>query len=125
MYEMLTGRPPFTGQPFQVITKVRSRPPVPPRQRRDSIDPGLEAICMKCLEKTVERRYQSMGNLAEDLQRFMSGAEVSALREVSPAEHLDCAGRSVGRCREDGIPHEESDHEARSIATKTWWQFWR
>ena len=28
MYEMLTGRPPFTGDPFQVITKVRSRPPV-------------------------------------------------------------------------------------------------
>ena len=28
MYEMLTGRPPFTGNPFQVITKVRSSPPV-------------------------------------------------------------------------------------------------
>ena len=78
MYEMLTGRPPFTGDSVDVIMKVRSRPPVSPRQRRDSIDPALEAICMKCLEKTVERRYQSMGNLAEDLQRFIDGAEVSA-----------------------------------------------
>ena len=75
MYEMLTGRPPFTGDLCQVITEVRSRPPVPPRQRRDSIDPGLEAICMKCLEKTVERRYQSMENLADDLQRFMDGGQ--------------------------------------------------
>ena len=81
MYEMLTGRPPFTGDSFQVITEVRSRPPVPPRQRRDSIDPGLEAICMKCLEKTVERRYQSMGHLADDLQRFMDGGQVDALSE--------------------------------------------
>jgi serine/threonine protein kinase len=74
MYEMLTGRPPFTGDLDQVLMKVRTRPPVPPRQRRDSIDPGLEAICMKCLEKTVERRYPSMGKLAEDLQRSMNGA---------------------------------------------------
>ena len=80
MYEMLTGRPPFTGDPVKVITEVRSRPPVPPRQRRDSIEPGLEAICMKCLEKTVERRYESMGSLAEDFQRFLSGAEVGALQ---------------------------------------------
>ena len=81
MYEMLTGRPPFIGAPLQVITQVRSRPPVPPRQGRDSIEPGLEAICMKCLEKTVERRYQSMGHLAEDLQRFMDGGQVDALSE--------------------------------------------
>ena len=47
---------------------------MPPRQRRDSIDPGLEAICMKCLEKAVERRYESMGQLAEDLQRHLQGA---------------------------------------------------
>ena len=85
MYQMLTGRPPFTGNPFQVIEKVRRRPPVSPRQRRDSIDPALEAICMKCLEKRIERRYKSMGNLAEDLQRFMSGGQVDALSETSPS----------------------------------------
>ena len=78
MYEMLTGQPPFTGDPVDVIMKVRSKPPVSPNQRRDSIDPALEAICMKCLEKTVDRRYQSMGHLAEDLQRFIDGAAVSA-----------------------------------------------
>jgi len=125
MYQMLTGRPPFTGNPFQVIEKVRRRPPVSPRQRRDSIDPALEAICMKCLEKTIERRYKSMGNLAEDLQRFMSGAEVSALREVSPSSQ--------------GVaPVSDSDDSAKTktfvsrgttepvpARSKSWWQFWR
>src|SRR5258708_64648 len=38
MYEMLTGRPPFIGGSFDVITNVRSKPPVSPRLRRDSID---------------------------------------------------------------------------------------
>jgi serine/threonine protein kinase len=85
MYEMLTGRPPFTGDPVQVITEVRCSAPVPPRQRRDSVDAGLEAICMKCLEKTIERRYKSMVSLAEDLQRYLEGAEVSAITETSPS----------------------------------------
>ena len=94
MYDMLTGRPPFAGEMFTVINNVINRPPVPPRQRRDSIDPGLEAICMKCLEKTVERRAHSMGNLAEDLQRFMSGAEVIALREAPNSELVVLASES-------------------------------
>jgi serine/threonine protein kinase len=89
MYEMLTGRPPFTGQVLQVMAEVIQTPPVPPRQRRDSVDAGLGAICMRCLEKTIVRRYESMGSLAEDLQRFLSGTEVGALHETLPSDpHL-------------------------------------
>jgi serine/threonine-protein kinase len=40
MYHMLTGRPPFTGNSFDVLIEVRGNPPVSPRQRRDSIDPA-------------------------------------------------------------------------------------
>jgi serine/threonine protein kinase len=95
MYQMLTGRPPFTGDAYQVIMKARSRPPVPPRQRRDSVDPALEAICLKCLEKTAVRRYESMGKLAEDLRRVIDGVEVHALREVSPnSQRVDPASDS-------------------------------
>jgi eukaryotic-like serine/threonine-protein kinase len=85
MYEMLTGRPPFIGDRFQVIEQVRSTTPISPRLLRDSINPDLEAICMKCLEKTVERRYQSMGSVADELQRFMDMAEDSARRDCSPS----------------------------------------
>jgi serine/threonine protein kinase len=123
MYEMLTGRPPFTGRPFQVISKVRGSPPVPPRQRRHSINPGLEAICMKCLEKFVERRYQDMGNLAQDLQRFIDGATVTALREHAPS--------SEGNLRVSDS--EDSATMTTSVAigatepgpTKSWRQFWK
>jgi serine/threonine protein kinase len=125
MYEMLTGRPPFTGQMMQVIGEVISRPPVPPRQRRDSIDPALEAVCMRCLEKTIERRYESMESLAEDLQRYLEGAEVSAISETTPASQpLDDASDSVGGARtKTWVPGGTT--EAVSTKSKSWWQFWR
>jgi len=125
MYQMLTGRPPFTGNPFQVIEKVRRRPPVSPRQRRDSIDPALEAICMKCLEKTIERRYKSMGNLAEDLQRFMSGAEVSALREVSPSSQGVAPASDSDDSAKTKTFVSRGTTEPVPARSKSWWQFWR
>jgi eukaryotic-like serine/threonine-protein kinase len=125
MYEMLTGQPPFTGQPHQILSKVLGRPPAPPRQRRDSIDPGLDSICMKCLEKTIERRYQSMGHLAEDLQRFIDGAEVNALREVAPSSEGDSPiiGTNDRAMRTTSVALRTT--EPGQSKTKSWWQFWR
>jgi len=125
MYEMLTGRPPFTGDMFQVISEVISKPPVPPRQRRDSVDPDLEAICMKCLEKKAKRRYKSMGQLAQELQRFMNGAEVRVLSQTSP---------SIAQIHSEKVPQGSSQTNSSAISTtlqvgasitKSWWQFWR
>jgi serine/threonine protein kinase len=125
IYEMLTGQPPFTGDSYQVIVKARSQPPVPPRQRRDSVDPSLEAICLKCLEKTPERRYESMKRLAEDLGRFLGRLEVSALRErLSDSRPVDAAigPRDIGETR-TWIP--DGTTEPGSGRVKSWWQFWK
>jgi serine/threonine protein kinase len=123
MYEMLTGRPPFTGNLLNIVREVLSRPPVPPRQRRDSVAPGLEAICMKCLEKTVERRYQSMGHLAEDLQSFIAGAEVRAYRDISPSSEGVSFGSNsdVGASRTTSVAIGTTEPGR----TKSWWQFWK
>ena len=51
---------------------------------------------MKCLEKSVERRYQSMGNLAEDLQRFIDGAEVSRSSRGFTEQPFGCPSQWVG-----------------------------
>jgi serine/threonine protein kinase len=126
MYEMLTGRPPFREEDsYHVLTSVRSRPPVPPRQRRDSIDPRLEAICMKCLEKNPERRYETMGRLAEDLQRYLEGAEVSETSETSPPnQSLDDANDAVGgRTTRTLVPNRTT--VAVSSKSRSWWQFWK
>ena len=123
MYEMLTGQPPFTGDARQAIMKARSWPPVPPRQRRDSIEPGLEAICLKCLEKTAKRRYESMRHLAQDLQRFMNGAEVGALSETSASTAQIHSDRQDQVSAQTGL--RSATLPAGETKTKSWWQFWR
>jgi serine/threonine protein kinase len=125
MYEMLTGRPPFTGDAYQVLSDVRKRPPVPPRQLRSSLDPGLEAICMKCLAKSAERRYDTMRRLAEDLQRYLEGAEVSAIRETSsPGQPLGDPIDSTGTATTKTWVTDRTA-EADSKKSRSWWRFWR
>jgi serine/threonine-protein kinase len=125
LYQMLIGRPPFTGDAAHVFMKARSRPPVPLRERRDSIDPALEAICLKCLEKTPDRRYESMGTLAEDLQRFIDGVEVHALRVSPPnSQRLDPAPvPNDGGTTEPRVPGGTTGRG--TTKTKSWWRFWR
>jgi serine/threonine protein kinase len=125
MYEMLTGRPPFTGPILQVMAEVVTRPPVPPRQRRDAIEPGLEAICMKCLEKTIGRRYQGMGQLAEDLQRFIDGGQVRALSERSPSKPQAHTDKEAQGSSQTDIGTRSTTLQAGESKTKSWWQFWR
>jgi hypothetical protein len=80
---------------------------------------------MKCLEKKVERRYESMGNLAEDLQRFMNGGEVSALREVSPSsEMVALASHSNETAKTQTLVSRETTEPIPTRGT-SWWQFWR
>jgi serine/threonine protein kinase len=125
MYEMLTGRPPFTGQLVQVMAEVINKAPIPPRQRRDSVEPGLEAICLKCLEKAAKRRYESMGQLAEDLQRFMNGAEVSALVNASPSEPRVHSDKNDHGSAQTSSRPGSATLQVGETTTKSWWQFWK
>ncbi len=79
LYHMLTGEPPFRGDSLiNVIKKVLSDPPDPPRKRNPAVDRDLDSICLKCLEKERERRYESAGALADDLARWLDGRPVVA-----------------------------------------------
>ena len=55
-----------------------SRPP--PARIRSELPRALELICLKCLEKTPEARYESAEALADDLERFLRGESVEACR---------------------------------------------
>jgi serine/threonine-protein kinase len=58
-------------------------PPIRPRAFRQEVDPSLEAICLKCLEKAPEDRYRSALALAADLAAWLQGEPVSAERQSS------------------------------------------
>jgi serine/threonine protein kinase len=79
LYEMLTGRPPFlAASAIDTLLLVRSEEPVRPRLLNPQIDPDLELIVRKCLEKRPRHRYASAAQLADDLDAFLSGEPVSA-----------------------------------------------
>ena len=69
LYELLTGRRPFRGQaPLTVLRQIMECEPDPPRSVNVRLDADLETVCLKCLRKEPERRYESALALAEDLE---------------------------------------------------------
>ena len=81
LYCLLTGQPPFTGDLADVIRAVQRGEFRSPRQLDPSIDPALEAICLKAMAHPPEDRYSSCRALADDLDRWMADEPVTAWRE--------------------------------------------
>jgi len=83
VYEMLSGKPPFTGTTSMVFMRHRKELPRPLGEVRPDIRAPVEAAVMKSLAKLPDARFKSAGDFANAL--------VSADGEIRPA------GRVVGR----------------------------
>ena len=71
LYTMLTAQPPFAGGTgLQVMRKVVEEEPQKPGSVQAGVDRDLETICLKCLAKRPQERYDAEG-LAADLQRWL------------------------------------------------------
>ena len=79
LYEILTGRPPHLGERVaEVLAKVLTEEPVPPRRVNSKVPRDLEAVCLKALEKEPSRRYASAEEFADELGRHLAGEPVKA-----------------------------------------------
>jgi hypothetical protein len=78
LYELLTGRPPFTGDTPKAILDLVIAGAVRQPTRYRAMPRDLEAICLKCLAREPHRRYGSARALADDLGRFLDGRAVQA-----------------------------------------------
>ncbi len=88
LFNLLTGRPPFVGENvLSVIHQTAANRAPKLRALAPSLDRDLETICERCLERDPNARYQTAGDLAEDLERWLEGRPIVA-RPVHAPVHL-------------------------------------
>src|SRR6201987_5612618 len=130
LYELLTGRPPLTGDsPVAIAYQDVRENPVPPPRVDPDVPPWADAIVLKAMAKSPADRYQTAGDMRADLQRAASGMPVAAApptrfdmypeaqrmgtgtmmagatSQIPPVEDYDYAGRDydyAGRGGPDG-----------------------
>ncbi|HZW29199.1 MAG TPA: serine/threonine-protein kinase, partial [Isosphaeraceae bacterium] len=81
LYVLLANRPPFAGEPAEVLEDVQRGRFVAPRAIQPRVPRVLEAICRKAMAVQPARRYSSALALADDLERWLADEPVSAWRE--------------------------------------------
>jgi len=79
-YEMLTGAPPFSGTPSQVIKSHFADTPVPLKQRRSDVPDSIAELVMRALEKDPTRRPQTAEEMVAVLDAVLTpaGGETTA-----------------------------------------------
>lgn len=132
LFEMLTGRVPFNGETTVAIAIKHIQEPMPsPKDFVPEIPTSVEQIVLKCCQKSPDRRYQSMGELIEDLKqclinpdndfvvmsnpdeeaptRYISDTDMAQIKKQS--EHRDYMEDSM-RLRTDSLyNHDEEDED--------------
>ncbi len=99
LYEMLTGKVPFTGDSaIEIAMKHVNELPKPPSSLRPEIPPELDQIVLRALAKDPEDRYQTAEEFIEDLERVEAGLPIS--RSTATAATAILAGAAVGEATE-------------------------
>ena len=74
MYEAATGQVPFQGDDaISVALKQVNEQPKPPSQLNPAVDPALEAIILKCMQKSPADRFQTADELHRTLRDYLAG----------------------------------------------------
>jgi len=72
MYEMVTGRVPFDGDTsVSIAIKHLQEEMIPPTQYTPDLPYSLQQIILKCTQKSVDRRYNNLSEVIDDLKRSL------------------------------------------------------
>ncbi len=123
MYEMIAGRPPFTGDnPVSIAYRQVHDYPTPLNQLVADVPRPFEAIVAKLLSKDPAVRYSTADALREDLRRFRTGERPVALQSAAVAQGRSGQTTAV-------VPGRGADPQARvrtvaqrPVARRSRWQ---
>ena len=102
LYHTLTLRPPFVGKSNrEIVNRVLQEEVVPPLERAPNrqIPAELNAICMRCLARDADDRYQNANELAEAIRGFLDAPDTMRGLPVTEgvegyAARDECAGEA-------------------------------
>jgi TonB family protein len=88
LFELITGEKLFLdSSEMGTLKKVQEGVIIKPGQIKKDIEPGLETIILKALNKEMNRRYQAAADMIKDLEAYMK-SHYSAMPEASHAAHF-------------------------------------
>jgi serine/threonine protein kinase len=121
LYEIMTAQPPFKGSSvYELIAGICTSAPVRPRAHVPEISADIEAVCLKCLEKSPDSRYQTAGELADDLARFLEGYTPRAVGNRSTvAVHGPEEVTTPGSTSRETAPPSDTT----VVTRRNWWPF--
>ena len=109
MYELLTGWLPFSGNVTRLVTSIVSQPPPPLRTYVADIDPRIESVCLRALEKEPQARFATAEAFADEIEHVRmtepSESPGPTIRETAPpsdnAGKTGLIGKLLGALRRD------------------------
>ncbi len=113
LYELLTGRPPFTGDsPVAIAYQHVRENPIPPSRVDPDLPGWADAIVLRAMEKDPGDRYQSAADMRSDIQRALSGFPVAAAMPMTQSyqgqgpgtRRLDTMGQTQLQSQTGSLP---------------------
>jgi serine/threonine protein kinase len=96
LYELLTGTVPFEGDSVTGIAAAVTSDPLPPLlERRPGLNPALARVVERCLEKPVDRRYQSVADLAQALRPFAADRSLLCIERILGILGVETPGAEI------------------------------
>lgn len=121
MYEMVTGRVPFDGETtVAVAIQHLQEEMVAPSAYAPDLPISLEKIILKCTQKNVDRRYESMGDLLLDLKKSLINPDEDFVTIINPeaeGKTRKYTDEDIARIKQESAnaayePEEEEEEEA-------------
>ena len=127
LFELLTGRAPFVGEPVSLVYQHIGEQPQPPSLYESSVSPALDAVVLHSLAKGRDDRYQSAADFRADVLAARSGQPISAPPQASTltsADHTEVVDYPTRRAAATAAAADstaELDSREPSRSHAGWW----